>query len=106
MLAQSFLNLSFPADRIFVKQASVSANIERQVLGTLCEQDCWFFQCVRVAELIEHILIGWCDLRDHDLRFDYPVSNVLKDNARPKTLACVICTQFVGFYHWFYHISV
>lgn len=61
---------------------------------------------MRVSELTEHILVGWCDLRDHDFGVYYPGRNVLQNDSRSINLARMICVQFVGFYHWFDYIRV
>jgi CRISPR/Cas system CMR-associated protein Cmr3 (group 5 of RAMP superfamily) len=97
MFAQSFFNFPFAADRVLMEQTSVAADIEGQVLAALGKKDRWLSERMRVAELIEHVLVGWCDLRDDELGFYYTDSDVLDNDPGSKNFSRVISAKLVGF---------
>src|SRR5271166_1036917 len=106
MFTQSFFNFPFSTDRVLIEQTSVSANIERQIFAALRKKDRRFFERVRVTELIEHVLVGWRDLRDNDFGLHGPDGDVLKNDPWSKDFTRVMSMKTIRFYHWLYDVGV
>ena len=80
-LLQPVYNLSSSTYSVFIKNAAISTNIEREFGIFLHEKNSWHFRAVRVPYFIIDIGIAFSDIRDYYFRLRYLVLYVLYDDA-------------------------